>query len=98
MSLDKTSIPDELTLLKHRLSPRFFEVRTKVIDFILEEIIPALPAYEEEMKTVLATVDHPTKAPRPPIVKALQKKAKEKGLYNFFLPEVSKISVLEYSP
>lgn len=98
MSLDKSALPEELQLFQHRLSPRFFEVRAKVIDFILNEIIPATPAYEKEMQEVLKTVDHPTKAPRPPITKVLRQKAKEEGLYNFFLPEVSQISVLEYSP
>jgi len=31
-------------------------------------------------------------------VNTLREKAKEKGLYNFFLPEVGRISVLEYAP
>ena len=41
--------------------------------------------------------DH-LRAPQPPMVKELQTEARKRGLWNLFLPEVSKISVLEYSP
>jgi alkylation response protein AidB-like acyl-CoA dehydrogenase len=37
-------------------------------------------------------------APQPPILDELRTKAKEAGLYNFFLPEVGRIGVLEYAP
>merc|ERR1719326_486898 len=37
-------------------------------------------------------------AASPPITMELRQKAKARGLYNFFLPEVGKLSVLEYAP
>eukprot|EP01126_Amoeba_proteus_P051396 TRINITY_DN6132_c0_g2_i6.p1 TRINITY_DN6132_c0_g2~~TRINITY_DN6132_c0_g2_i6.p1 ORF type:complete len:452 (+),score=85.40 TRINITY_DN6132_c0_g2_i6:37-1392(+) len=98
MSLDKNCLPEELNLFRSRLTPRFYDVRAKVIDFILNEVVPALPTYNAEMEALYKTVDHPTKAPRPPTVKILRDKAKALNLWNFFLPEVSQLSVLEYSP
>merc|ERR1719265_1257535 len=41
---------------------------------------------------------HAVWAERPPLEMELRKKAKARGLYNFFLPEVGKLSVLEYAP
>merc|ERR1711998_108576 len=40
----------------------------------------------------------PVWAASPPITMELRQKAKARGLYNFFLPEVGKLSVLEYAP
>merc|ERR1719238_1219327 len=40
----------------------------------------------------------PVWAESPPVVMELRQKAKARGLYNFFLPEVGKLSVLEYAP
>merc|ERR1719238_2060015 len=41
---------------------------------------------------------HAVWAASPPITMELRQKAKARGLYNFFLPEVGKLSVLEYAP
>merc|ERR1719401_82028 len=41
---------------------------------------------------------HSVWAASPPIAMELRKKAQARGLYNFFLPEVGKLSVLEYAP
>eukprot|EP00658_Telonema_sp_P-2_P051211 TRINITY_DN39255_c0_g1_i1.p1 TRINITY_DN39255_c0_g1~~TRINITY_DN39255_c0_g1_i1.p1 ORF type:complete len:353 (+),score=96.21 TRINITY_DN39255_c0_g1_i1:98-1060(+) len=41
---------------------------------------------------------HPTEAPLPPMHWKLQDKAREAGLFNFFLPEVCGLSNLEYAP
>eukprot|EP00927_Polykrikos_kofoidii_P050104 TRINITY_DN44040_c0_g1_i1.p1 TRINITY_DN44040_c0_g1~~TRINITY_DN44040_c0_g1_i1.p1 ORF type:complete len:493 (+),score=87.48 TRINITY_DN44040_c0_g1_i1:214-1479(+) len=45
-----------------------------------------------------AYTKHEVWAPQPAILKDLQQKARSRGLYNFFLPEVGKLSVLEYAP
>eukprot|EP00038_Savillea_parva_P020769 m.32429 g.32429 ORF g.32429 m.32429 type:complete len:458 (+) comp4888_c0_seq1:91-1464(+) len=96
--LDSTVLPDELIPFSGKLSPRFYEVRSAVIDFIKEDIIPAQPIYKAQMDALLKTVSHPTECPQPPILAELREKAKARQLYNFFLPEVGRISVLEYSP
>merc|ERR1719326_295255 len=41
---------------------------------------------------------HAVWAAAPPLAMDLRQKAKARGLYNFFLPEVGKLSVLEYAP
>merc|ERR1712176_756981 len=41
---------------------------------------------------------HEVWAAEPAILMELRQKAKSRGLYNFFLPEVGKLSVLEYAP
>ena len=46
---------------------------------------------------LLKTVDHPTKCPEVPVLGELRREAKRRGLYNFFLPEVGRTSVLEVS-
>eukprot|EP00039_Didymoeca_costata_P005864 m.85337 g.85337 ORF g.85337 m.85337 type:complete len:447 (+) comp13005_c0_seq2:95-1435(+) len=91
-------VPDELKPFEGRLTPRFHEVRKKVVEFITEDIVPAQPEYRKQLQELLQTVDHPTKCPEPPILKQLREKAKKRDLYNFFLPEVGRISVLEYAP
>jgi acyl-CoA dehydrogenase len=96
--LNADTIPDELIPFKERLSPRFFEVRKLMIKFIQEDIVPGGKIYKAQQDELLKTVDHPTKCPEPPILRELREKAKARGLYNFFLPEVGRMSVLEYSP
>merc|ERR1712176_465983 len=41
---------------------------------------------------------HEVWAASPPMLSELREKAKKRGLFNFFLPEVGKLSVLEYAP
>lgn len=83
---------------KNRLTPRFYEVRDKVLDFVQEVIVPNTPRYRKENEKLLATVNHPTKCPEPPVLKELRQEAVNRGIMNLFLPEVSQLSVLEYSP
>ena len=71
-----TDLPDELLPFVGRLSPRFYEVRKKVIDFC------------QEVSKVRNRGDY----------QRCQQYAKDNGLWNFFLPEVSGMSVLEYAP
>lgn len=91
-------IPDALLPYKEKLTPRFFELRAKVIDFVATVINPALPTVHAQRRELLKTVDHPTKCPEPPIFNELRAQAKARGIMNLFLPEVCKLSVLEYSP
>lgn len=96
-ALDK-DLPEALLPYKERLTPRFFEVREKVLDFVHNVVNPALPTWSQQKRELMKTVDHPTKCPEPPILNQLRAEAKSRGIMNLFLPEVSKLSVLEYSP
>jgi len=111
--LDPEHIPAELEPFRSRLSPNFFEVRKRMINFIKEDIMPVQDMYrkqhhEEVRKVQTSRVGkagedpqyerHAVWAAMPPMAAELREKAKARGLYNFFLPEVGKLSVLEYAP
>ena len=111
--LDLERIPPELEPFKDRLSPNFYEVRLRIIDFIKQDILPAMPVYGQQYREEVAKLKdrkpasphedpaythHPVWAASPPIAATLRQKAQERGLYNFFLPEVGNLGVLEYAP
>jgi len=87
-------LPDELLPYKGRLTPRFFEVREQLLEFIVQSVLPARAAYQ----AAVDAAGHDLRAPQPAVVKELQAEAKARGLFNLFLPEVSRLSVLEYAP
>eukprot|EP01059_Diplonema_ambulator_P036118 TRINITY_DN887_c0_g2_i1.p1 TRINITY_DN887_c0_g2~~TRINITY_DN887_c0_g2_i1.p1 ORF type:complete len:481 (+),score=184.89 TRINITY_DN887_c0_g2_i1:48-1445(+) len=97
-ALLKDELPRELELFKGRLSPRFFEMREKIIEFIREDVIPQMETYKQQNAQLQREAAHPTLAPEPPVLKVVREKARQRGLMNFFLPEVCKLTVLEYSP
>jgi len=97
-SMLSDELPDDLLPYKGRLSPRFFEARKQVMAFLRDDVIPNLEEWNRQRRELEAKFDHPTKAPMPPMHHVLQQKAKDRGVYNFFLPEVCGLSVLEYSP
>lgn len=89
LSADPEAIPDDLVPYKALLSPRFFEVRAKIIQFILEVILPARDEYKKQQQL--------DKWAEPPILNNLRAEARKRGLWNFFLPEVAGLTVLEYA-
>ena len=92
-------IPDELVPFKGLLTPRFYEVRKQVIRFCLEDVKPFEKLYKEQhAEMVKANGGDYLSTPQPPAFFEIQERAKKAGLWNFFLPEVSNISVLEYAP
>lgn len=95
-------IPDELKPFRPHLSPRFFEMRERVLDFVFSVVQPAKDRYARELKAneeaAVAQGLHPLKAREPAVLSELRQAAKERGLYNFFLPTVCGLSVLEYAP
>jgi len=91
-------LPDGLQPYKGRLSERFYEERRKVISFVKEVIIPSTPKYMAQRVELEKGYDSPLDAPEPPIMKELRGEAKNRGVFNFFLPEVCGLTVLEYSP
>ena len=74
-----------------------FQVRSQVIKFVNEDIVPNMAEYGRQKKELLALPKYANdkemghlRCPQPPIVKELREKAKAAGLYNFFLPEVTR--------
>lgn len=111
--LDPDHIPAELQPFKGRLSQNFFEVRKRIIDFVKEDIMPIQGEYAKQRRECIRKVQesrvpmpgedpmyarHECWAESPAMEVDLRLKAKARGLYNFFLPEVGKLSVLEYAP
>jgi len=90
-------LPFELLPYKQRFSTRFFEVRRQLLDFIREDVLPAKPKWWQQRSELEKAADHPVKAAMPQMHWELVTKAKERGLWNFFLPEVCGLSCLEYT-
>merc|ERR1719265_1597149 len=88
-------LPAELLPFKHRLTPQFYEKRKQILDFIRTDVLPALPEWRRQRKALEIEAGHPTKAPMPPKHHELQAIAKERGLMNFFLPEVCGLNCVE---
>jgi len=91
-------LPVELAPFSGKLSQRFYEMRRKVVSFVKEVIIPATPEFKRQKAAEVAKVSHLVWSREPPMLNELRAQAKSRGLYNFFLPEVAGLSVLEYSP
>lgn len=72
------------------LSPKAQELCDSMWEFMREDVIPAEPVYDQYR------VEHGPHA-HPPVVEELKKKARERGLWNLFLPSVSGITNLEYA-
>mmetsp|Transcript_8135 Transcript_8135/g.11750 ORF Transcript_8135/g.11750 Transcript_8135/m.11750 type:complete len:454 (+) Transcript_8135:205-1566(+) len=96
-AFDQT-IPDALLPYKEKLSARFFEVRAAVLDFQKTVIDPARPTIQSQKAELIKTVQYKIQCPDPPIYAELRAQARARGIMNLFLPEVSKLSVLEYAP
>lgn len=90
-------LPEELLPFKHRFTPRFYEARKQIMDFIREEVLPNQSEWRRQRAALEAEAGHPTKAAMPPMHYELQAKAKARGLFNFFLPEVCGLSCVEYT-
>jgi len=91
-------LPEGLEPFKGKLSARFYEVREAVVKFITEVIIPRSPDYAKARAALESQHQNPLEAPQPEMLNELRAEAKKRGLYNFFLPEVGGLTVLEYSP
>ena len=46
-------LPDELVPFEEKLSPRFFDIRKKIIKFVLEEVKPRHTTYREQKDAML---------------------------------------------
>jgi len=96
--LSTDQLPDFLEPYKSKLSPRFFEVREKLIRFVSDVVRPKQKIYSQQMKKLAEEYGDPLLAPQPPVLKDMQVEAQRRGLWNFFLPEVCGLTVMEYAP
>ena len=64
-----------------------------LVDFMRTEVFPAEAAYDAYREQV-GPEDHTV----PPVVEELKAKARERGLWNLFLPSESGLTQLEYAP
>lgn len=72
------------------LSPKAQELCDSMWEFMREDVIPAEPVYDQWR------AEHGPHA-HPPVVEELKEKARQRGLWNLFLPSVSGITNLEYA-
>ncbi len=76
-------------------SPLAQEHIARLTDFMDAHVYPAEPVYEEQMADLAAAG---TPHVLPPIVEQLKTQARERGLWNLFLPDESGLSVTDYAP
>ena len=74
-------------------SERAVELYEELVDFMRAEVFPAEAAYDEYREQV-GPLDHTV----PPVIEALKVTARERGLWNLFLPSESGLTQLEYAP
>src|SRR6476659_9953146 len=72
------------------LSPRAEETCARMWDFMRQEVLPAEADYAAYLR------EHGDHA-YPPVMERLKESARERGLWNLFLPHVSGLSNLEYA-
>jgi len=64
-------------------SPRGADLRRRVTEFVGDVVIPAEPTYEEQMRASGDPHSHPQ------VIEELKSEAKERGLWNLFMPHVT---------
>jgi acyl-CoA dehydrogenase len=74
-------------------SPKAADYHARLQEFLTERVLPAEPAYAA-YRAERGPGDHTL----PPIVEELKAEARERGLWNLFLPDVSGLSNVEYAP
>jgi acyl-CoA dehydrogenase len=74
------------------LSPKAKEYLAKLQDFMAEQVFPAEARYEEYRRDK-GYGDHTV----PPVVEELKAEARDRGLWNLFLPDESGLSNLDYA-
>jgi acyl-CoA dehydrogenase len=74
-------------------SAKAVELYDALVDFMRVEVFPAEAAYDSYREQV-GPDDHTV----PPVIEELKVKARERGLWNLFLPSESGLTQLEYAP
>jgi acyl-CoA dehydrogenase len=76
-------------------SPAARDHLSRLWDFMHERVLPAEPVYAQQRAELTADGrEHEL----PGVVEKLKSEARERGLWNLFLPDVSGLSVLDYAP
>lgn len=75
------------------MSPKGADYHKRLTEFMVEEVLPAEKSYDEYREHA-GPGDHTV----PPVVEELKVKAKQRGLWNLFLPSESGLTYLEYAP
>jgi acyl-CoA dehydrogenase len=76
-------------------SARATEMLARLQSFLDERVLPAEPVYAEQRRAATAE-GRPHDLP--PVVEELKTEARDRGLWNLFLPEVGGLSLLDYAP
>jgi acyl-CoA dehydrogenase len=76
-------------------SARATEMLARLQSFLDERVLPAEPVYAEQRRAAAAE-GRPHDLPQ--VVEDLKAEARDRGLWNLFLPEVSGLSLLDYAP
>lgn len=74
-------------------SPRVEELSAKLWEFLNERVLPAESEYDA-FRAQAGPDDHTL----PPVVTRLKQEARERGLWNLFLPDISGLTNVEYAP
>jgi len=74
-------------------SQRALELHAALADFMQAEVFPGEKSYDE-YRAQAGPNDHTV----PPVIEELKAKARERGLWNLFLPSESGLTQLEYAP
>ncbi|MCW2646008.1 MAG: fadE2 [Pseudonocardiales bacterium] len=74
------------------LSPRAEELAQSMWDFLVAEVLPAEADYDA-YREAAGPHDHTV----PPVVETLKRSARERGLWNLFLPALSGLNNVEYA-
>jgi acyl-CoA dehydrogenase len=76
-------------------SPRATEMLAVLADFMAGHVFPAEPVYAEQRR---ALADAGRRHDLPQVVEDLKAAARERGLWNLFLPEAGGLSLMDYAP
>ncbi|HEX2153727.1 MAG TPA: acyl-CoA dehydrogenase family protein [Acidimicrobiia bacterium] len=68
------------------------DYRSRLTDFMESHVYPAEPVYRSQMTDSSDPHHHPR------VIEELKAEARDRGLWNLFLPDASGLSVLEYAP
>ena len=83
--------------MEFALSPRAAELQATATSFLHEHVLPAEAAFHEQV----AAMERDDTWGTPPVVAELKVQARERGLWNLFLPDATHgpgVSVLDYAP